>query len=151
MVVSAISEFYRFYVFSDAEDAIEERDGYQFDGYSLRVEKPHGGSGGRGRRGGGGGGYGGYRGGGGGGGYGSFRGGPPGRPRGPPPGGRRSDHRILISGELFLSLLFYLNYKLLKSCLMLIALTYMPGFSSSTVWFCGFRVSQNECNAAVVN
>lgn len=98
-----------FYIFSDAEDAIEERDGYQFDGYSLRVERPHGGSGGRGRRGAGGGGYGGYRGGGGGGGYGSFRGGPSGRPRGPPPGGRRSDHRILISGKLFISFLNFIS------------------------------------------
>jgi len=76
---------------SDAEDAINERDGYNYDGYTLRVERPRGlGGGGRG---------GGYRGGGGGGGYGgrdsySSRG----RQSGQSSAQRRSDYRIQVSG-----------------------------------------------------
>lgn len=79
----------------DAEDAVHARDGYNYDGYTLRVEFPRGtGPGGRGGGGGGGGdrgrggmdrgGFDGGRGGGGGG-----RGGPP---------SRRSDYRCLVSG-----------------------------------------------------
>lgn len=81
----------------DAEDAVRDRDGYDYDGYSLRVEWPHGEKGSaptsRGRGGGFGGSYGGGRSRGGGGGY--VRGRPP---RGPPPGARRSDYRILVTG-----------------------------------------------------
>lgn len=62
----------------DADDAVYGRDGYDYDGYKLRVEFPKGAGGGfRGRSGGGGGGGGG------------------GRSRG---GGRRSDYRVLVSG-----------------------------------------------------
>ncbi|VDI80433.1 splicing factor, arginine/serine-rich 1/9 [Mytilus galloprovincialis] len=61
----------------DADDAVVQRDGYNYDGYTLRVEFPRGG-GGRGR--------GGFGGGGGGGGG---RGGPP---------SRRSEYRVLVSG-----------------------------------------------------
>jgi len=75
----------------DAEDAIYERDGYNYDGYTLRVERPRGLAGGGPRggsyRGGGGGGYGGrdsY----------SSRG----RQSGPSATTRRSDHRIHVSG-----------------------------------------------------
>ncbi|KAJ7333783.1 Serine/arginine-rich splicing factor 1 [Desmophyllum pertusum] len=75
----------------DAEDAVRGRDGYDFDGKSIRVEFPRGGRGGN-RSGGGGGFGGGYGGGGGGGGYGGGRGGG----RGPPP--RRSEFRVLVSG-----------------------------------------------------
>ncbi|KAK6190146.1 hypothetical protein SNE40_002076 [Patella caerulea] len=69
----------------DAEDAVHHRDGYNYDGYTLRVEFPRGASGG-------GGGFqrserGGFGGGGGGGGRG--RGGPP---------SRRSEFRVLVSG-----------------------------------------------------
>lgn len=59
----------------DADDAVHERDGYNFEGYTLRVEFPRGGRGGRF--------------GGGGRGGGSFRGGPP---------ARRSGYRVSISG-----------------------------------------------------
>lgn len=64
----------------DADDAVHERDGYNFDGYTLRVEFPRGGRGG-GMRGGGsfGGGGGGFR----------SRGGPP---------QRRSGFRVAVSG-----------------------------------------------------
>lgn len=85
------------FVFRDAEDAVRDRDGYDYDGYSLRVEWPHGEKGAapsRGRGGGFGGSYGGggrFRGGGGG----YVRGRPP---RGPPPGARRSDYRISVTG-----------------------------------------------------
>ena|SRR6218665_1395940 len=87
------------FVFRDAEDAVRDRDGYDYDGYSLRVEWPHGEKGSapsRGR----GGSYAGSRGvshGGGRfrGGSGYVRGRPP---RGPPPGARRSDYRILVTG-----------------------------------------------------
>ena len=66
------------------------RDGYDYDGYKLRVEFPRG-SGPDGRRGGGGGGR-----------FGGFgdRGGGGGRGRGPP--SRRSQFRVAVSGELFL-------------------------------------------------
>ena len=90
--------------FRDAVDAVRERDGYNYDGYTLRVEFPRGsGPGGpeeegRGRGGGGfdrgrgrgrgdfGGGRGGF---GGFGGRGGGRGGPP---------SRRSEYRVLVSG-----------------------------------------------------
>jgi len=64
----------------DADDAIRERDGYNYDGYVLRVELPHAVGGGRGRP----------R---------SSRGNDYGsRSRGgPPSGGRRSDYRVIIS------------------------------------------------------
>lgn len=90
----------------DAEDAVRDRDGYDYDGYSLRVEWPHGekGSSSRGRSGNYGGSYGGGGGGGsgggrprGGGGY--VRGRPP---RGPPVGARHSDYRVLITGIVLL-------------------------------------------------
>ncbi|KAK6190145.1 hypothetical protein SNE40_002076 [Patella caerulea] len=97
----------------DAEDAVHHRDGYNYDGYTLRVEFPRGasGSGGGGPSdgmgsGGGGGGGGGYseRGRGGGGGFqrserGGFGGGGGGggRGRGGPPS-RRSEFRVLVSG-----------------------------------------------------
>ena len=83
-------------VFRDAEDAIRARDGYNYDGYTLRVEAPRGSSLGGGG-GGGGGGYDRYesRGGGGGGG----RGGRGGGGRGGPPS-RRSEYRCLVSGEI---------------------------------------------------
>lgn len=69
----------------DAEDAVHARDGYDYDGYRLRVEFPRGSAPGRG-----GGGGGGSSGGGGGG---SRQGG---RGRGPP--ARRSQYRCLVSG-----------------------------------------------------
>lgn len=62
----------------DATDAVRERDGYDYDGYTLRVEFPRGtgpGNRGRGR--------------GGGSGMGGGRGGPP---------SRRSEYRVLVSG-----------------------------------------------------
>ncbi|KAL0267122.1 UNVERIFIED_CONTAM: hypothetical protein PYX00_009477 [Menopon gallinae] len=65
----------------DAEDAVHARDGYDYDGYRLRVEFPRGG------------GPGGYRGGNRSGGSGGDRGG--GR-RGPP--ARRSQFRVLVTG-----------------------------------------------------
>lgn len=70
-------------IFRDADDAVHARDGYDYDGYRLRVEFP---------RGGGGGGSSGFRGGRGGGerGRGS---------RGPP--ARRSQFRVLVTGNLF--------------------------------------------------
>lgn len=84
--------FFSFY--SDAEDAVHARDGYNYDGYTLRVEFPRGaGPGGPPGRGGFGGdrfsGRGG-RGGGGGGGGGMGRGGGP--------ASRRSEYRVLVSG-----------------------------------------------------
>jgi arginine/serine-rich splicing factor 1/9 len=76
----------------DAEDAIYERDGYNYDGYTLRVERPRGLGGGRG----------GGRGGG------SFRGsygrdsfGSRGRGAGgsgPSNNTRRSEYRVIVSG-----------------------------------------------------
>ena len=64
-------------IFRDAEDAVHSRDGYDYDGYRLRVEFPrNSGPGGSGRGGGGG-----SRG----------RGG-----RGPP--ARRSQYRVLVTG-----------------------------------------------------
>ncbi|XP_020330480.1 serine/arginine-rich splicing factor 1A isoform X2 [Oncorhynchus kisutch] len=66
----------------DADDAVHGRDGYDYDGYRLRVEFPRSG------RGGGRGGMGGGRGGGDG-------GGPRGR-YGPP--SRRSEYRVIVSG-----------------------------------------------------
>lgn len=55
----------------DAEDAVHARDGYDYDGYRLRVEFPRGSAPGRGGMG-------------------------PGRGRGPP--ARRSQYRVLVSG-----------------------------------------------------
>ncbi|CAL8120541.1 unnamed protein product [Orchesella dallaii] len=62
----------------DAEDAVSKRDGYDYDGYRLRVEFPRGGTRGRSSGGGGGG-----------------RGGD-GRGRGAP--ARRSQYRVMVSG-----------------------------------------------------
>lgn len=62
----------------DADDAVRGRDGYNFDGYKLKVEKQKGSRGGDG-------GFRGSRGGG----YGGGRGGPP---------TRRSDYRVIVSG-----------------------------------------------------
>lgn len=56
----------------DAEDAVQARDGYDYDGYRLRVEFPRGNGPGRGM------------------------GAPRGRGRGPP--ARRSQYRVLVSG-----------------------------------------------------
>lgn len=79
---------------SDAEDAVHSRDGYDYDGYKLRVEFPRGkerGPGGAftsgGSR---------SRGGGGGGGEGGGSGSGSGRGRGPP--ARRSQYRVTVSG-----------------------------------------------------
>ncbi|CAB0028719.1 unnamed protein product [Trichogramma brassicae] len=71
----------------DAEDAVHARDGYDYDGYRLRVEFPRGGGPSSSFRGGGGGGRGGdnSRG----------RGGDSGRGRGPP--ARRSQYRVLVT------------------------------------------------------
>lgn len=62
----------------DADDAVYGRDGYDYDGYRLRVEFPRSGRGSRG----------------------SFSGGIGGAPRGrygPP--SRRSEYRVIVSGE----------------------------------------------------
>lgn len=66
----------------DAEDAVRQRDGYNYDGYTLRVEFPRGSGMARGRGRGGGG-----------------RGGPP---------SRRSENRVLVSGELLVCAYFYI-------------------------------------------
>lgn len=65
----------------DAEDAVHARDGYDYDGYRLRVEFPRGGgpSGFRGSRGGNG--------------SGSMS-----RGRGPP--ARRSQYRVIVTGKI---------------------------------------------------
>ena len=77
------------FAFRDADDAVAARDGYNYDGYHLRVEFPRGGGPGGPPRGGGyGGGGGGFRGG--------MRGGGGGGRSGPP--SRRSDYRCLVSG-----------------------------------------------------
>jgi splicing factor, arginine/serine-rich 1 len=75
----------------DAEDAVHARDGYDYDGYRLRVEFPRGGGPGsfRGRGGGGGSG----------GGSGGAREGGNSRGRGPP--ARRSQYRVMVSGLHF--------------------------------------------------
>lgn len=81
--------------FRDAEDAVHSRDGYDYDGYKLRVEFP------RGRERGPGGAF--LGGGGGGGGRGDRGDGPRDRGsrdsrnnRGPP--ARRSQYRVIVSG-----------------------------------------------------
>uniref|UniRef100_A0A1B6DP01 RRM domain-containing protein n=2 Tax=Clastoptera arizonana TaxID=38151 RepID=A0A1B6DP01_9HEMI len=68
----------------DAEDAVYARDGYDYDGYRLRVEFPRGG------------GPSGFRGASRGGGNGGGNGGGGGRGRGPP--ARRSQYRVLVTG-----------------------------------------------------
>ena len=67
----------------DADDAVYARDGYDYDGYRLRVEFPRGGGPGRGGMMGGGG-------------RGMMGGAGPGRGRGPP--ARRSQYRVLVTG-----------------------------------------------------
>ena len=73
-------------MFRDAEDAVRGRDGYDFDGYRIRVEFPRGvgprGPGGRPLYGGSSGGSGGYA--------------PRGGGRGPPP--KRTGYRVVITG-----------------------------------------------------
>jgi arginine/serine-rich splicing factor 1/9 len=66
----------------DAEDSVRQRDGYNYDGYTLRVEFPRGNGAPGGGRGGGG-----FRG----------RGGFGGGMRGAPPS-RRTQYRVLVSG-----------------------------------------------------
>lgn len=81
-----------FVSFSDAEDAVKCRDGYNLDGCTIRVEFARGGRGGF--RGGGGGGFRGGR-------MGGFRGGRDfggGGRYGPP--SRRSDYRVKITGDI---------------------------------------------------
>jgi len=79
-----ICAWYDFCSCRDAEDAVHARDGYDYDGYRLRVEFPRGG------------GPGGFRGSNrGGGGGGGDRGG---RGRGPP--ARRSQYRVLVTGNV---------------------------------------------------
>ena len=73
MSVSCCHNFVVSY-FRDAEDAVHARDGYDYDGYRLRVEFPRGG------------------------GPGGFRG--RGRGRGPP--ARRSQYRVLVTGNISL-------------------------------------------------
>ncbi|CAL8078963.1 unnamed protein product [Calicophoron daubneyi] len=68
----------------DAADAVRGRDGYNFDGYALRVEFPRGGNNG-------------YNGGGGGSSFNSFRRGGFGRGGGSGPS-RRSDYRVVVTG-----------------------------------------------------
>ena len=72
-----ITMYYR-----DADDAVYARDGYDYDGYKLRVEFPRGGGGsfrgGRGDRGG-------YRG-----------------DRRPGPPARRSQYRVLVTGIFYI-------------------------------------------------
>lgn len=74
--------------FRDADDAVHARDGYDYDGYRLRVEFPRGGgpSGFRGSRGNGG----------------------MGRGRGPP--ARRSQYRVIVTGNYS-----YKNHSIAKS------------------------------------
>lgn len=79
---------FRHVLFRDADDAVHARDGYDYDGYRLRVEFPRGG------------GHGGFRGGRGGGGD-RGRG-----SRGPP--ARRSQFRVLVTG------MFVCNFQLNK-------------------------------------
>ena len=65
----------RSYSFSrDADDAVYARDGYDYDGYKLRVEFPRGGGG-------------------------SFRGGRQGERRGRGPPARRSNYRVMVTGK----------------------------------------------------
>lgn len=64
-------------VHRDADDAVYGRDGYDYDGYRLRVEFPRSGRGSRG-------------------GFGGIGGAPRGR-YGPP--SRRSEYRVIVSGE----------------------------------------------------
>ncbi len=61
----------------DADDAVYGRDGYDYDGYRLRVEFPRSGRGSRG-------------------GFGGIGGAPRGR-YGPP--SRRSEYRVIVSGK----------------------------------------------------
>lgn len=66
-----IFKFEIFVLIRDAEDAVKERNGYNYDNYKLRVEFPRGtGPGGRGR----------------------------GRGKGGPPS-RRSQYRVFVSGR----------------------------------------------------
>lgn len=42
VIVQFVSRLNSFLVFRDAEDAVHSRDGYDYDGYHLRVEFPRG-------------------------------------------------------------------------------------------------------------
>ncbi len=91
--------------FRDAEDAVHARDGYNYDGYTLRVEFPRG-TGGPGR--------------GMGHGMGMGRGGGMGMNRGGPPS-RRSEYRCLVSGQFSSmketsELYYHYKYLTLYSC-----------------------------------
>lgn len=66
-----------FFFCRDADDAVYGRDGYDYDGYRLRVEFPRSGRGSRG-------------------GFGGIGGAPRGR-YGPP--SRRSEYRVIVSGK----------------------------------------------------
>lgn len=86
-IIKIILLIYKYFFIRDAEDAVHARDGYDYDGYRLRVEFPRG--------------NGPHRGGGSGSGGGSYsRGGASGgsgRSRGPP--ARRSQYRVLVTGK----------------------------------------------------
>lgn len=76
--------FFFFFRNRDSEDAVYGRDGYDYDGYRLRVEFPRSGRGGGAGGGGGGGGAGGGMG--------------PQRSRYGPPS-RRSEYRVVVTGR----------------------------------------------------
>ena len=77
----------------DADDAVYGRDGYDYDGYRLRVEFPRSGRGSRG------------------GGFGGIGGAPRGR-YGPP--SRRSEYRVVVSGKITNESVIYLPLRWLK-------------------------------------
>ena len=87
----SIATFLFFVGCRDAEDAVSKRDGYDYDGYRLRVEFPRGGT-----RGGGGRDGGGRRSG----------GGQSGGDRGRGAPARRSQYRVIVSGTHLLSYFF---------------------------------------------
>ena len=93
-----IAMYYR-----DADDAVYARDGYDYDGYKLRVEFPRGGGGsfrgGRGDRGGGG-----YRG-----------------DRRPGPPARRSQYRVLVTGIYYIC--WHVSGISLAICILLVLTT----------------------------
>lgn len=74
-------------IFRDAEDAVHSRDGYDYDGYRLRVEFPRGKERGAG------------------GAFTSRNGGSSSRGRGPP--ARRSQYRVTVSGSLIIKASIY--------------------------------------------
>lgn len=126
----------------DAEDAVSKRDGYDYDGYRLRVEFPRGGSRSGGDRGGSSGGRSSYGDRGGGGRGGGDRG------RGAP--ARRSQYRVAISGTTLMKLLLWemmmrikvYNNKGLSSSCCLITKYYNYNNDNSVLphAFCGYLV-----------